>query len=165
MTAKSSTNPHHFQPGNTASRGHGAPRGNVNGMRAGLKSEAVRLCKLGNLPDRRVARDCQAFRRQLEALTFERHGEVRPGQELAINTATRHEIVSRLAVRWLTLHKDELTPTERLHFLSTMAKHSDLRDKAVERLGLEQDAADVLTALYGPVELQGQGESGCDANV
>ncbi len=163
MTASSSTNPRAFEPGNRASVGHGAPRGNVNGLRSGVSSEAVRLCKLGALPDRRVTRDVQSFRRKLEMLTVEAHGELRPGHELAINTATRHEIVCRLAVRWLTEAKDKLSPTERLHFVSTMAKHSDLRDKAVERLRLEQSPADVIDSLYGPV-LPSPDVTGADAD-
>jgi hypothetical protein len=158
MTANATTNQNGFQPGNTASVGHGAPANNVNGLTSGVKSQAVLNLRLGQLPDIRVGRDAHAFHRALTAQTLEKHGELRPGHELAINSATRHELVCRLAVRWLRLHADELSPTEKLHFVSTMAKHSDLRDKAVERLGLDEKPADLGYTLYHAPQTQGQPE-------
>lgn len=150
MTPNITTNTRGFQPGNSLSKGRGAPRGNANGIRSGVQSDAVRNVKLGSLPDKRIERDCNRFRRVVEQWTLDRHGKIGPMHELAINSAVRHEVVCRMALRYLKLHEAELTSTEKLSYLSLMAKHSDLRDKAVGRLDLEPDAANTFMELYGP---------------
>jgi hypothetical protein len=147
MTTNPATKTNGFQPGNP---GGGAPRGNSNALRIGVRSDAVRNVKLGALPDKRIERDCNRFRRVVEQWVLDRYGEIRPTHELAINSAVRHEVVCRMALRYLKMHDATLGPTEKLNYLSLMAKHSDARDKAVERLGLDANAASDILTLYGP---------------
>ena len=127
----------------------GAPLGSMNGIRTGARSDAVRNVKLGSLPDKRIERDCNRFRRVVEQWTLDRHGVIRPRHELAINSAVRHEVVCRMALRYLKLHEADLPPAEKLSYLSLVAKHSDLRDKSVDRLDLELDARSQFANMYG----------------
>ena len=54
-----------------------------------------------------------------------------------------------LALRWLRVKGDKLTPTEQLTFSREIAKASTERDKAIAMLKLDRDAGDsILDTLY-----------------
>ena len=140
-----------FQPGNQASVGHGAPAGNTNSLRHGLRTR--RKLSIGKLP-----KGCSwintlvsALRRELEALTMEVHRALDFKSQLYIQSACRHEQAALLAQRWLRLQAETMTHSERLTYLQAIAKESDLRDRAVDRLRLDVETGSIIESPYASV--------------
>lgn len=86
----------------------GAPLGNANGLRHGLRSSGsvidVRI-GLGSMPAKlkRVERAVNSFRRMIEAAAVAAHGNIGVYHAALIQSACRHETHALLASRWLRL--------------------------------------------------------------
>lgn len=131
----------------TETRKRGAPKGNRNHLRHGLRA--------GKLPldCQHVEQACNLLRRQLEDAVIASKGEVSLTDAAAILTATKWERHSQLALRWLRV-AEKLTPTEQLTFSREVARASTERDKAIERLRLDRDSRDTLfDSLYSRLAL------------
>ena len=126
-----------------APRKRGAPKGNSNNMRHGLR--AAKLPR-----DRRhVEHSTLAFRRALEAATASKHGSVSVQHAAYISSAVRHETTAQLAEAWLRVTPD-LTVTEKLDIRSRIDAATARRDRAVERLGLDDGgASSPFDGMYG----------------
>ena len=141
----------------TPKRQRGGQPGNANALRHGVR--AVRL-NLASQPAKlkRVERAVNEFRRLIEAAVLDTHGEIGVYQAALIQSACRHETHAMLAARWLRLSGDALKPEQRLAYSKAVADASTARDKCLERLKLDADAAaaDSLAAYYNaestPVE-------------
>jgi hypothetical protein len=94
-----------------------------------------------------VARVLAELRRQLEAAVVAAHGQVSILHAASINSAVRHEGRAILAGRWLRLHAESMSHTERLHYLREVSNASDSRDRCLARLGLDKD--DLLSRIFG----------------
>ncbi|NQT17323.1 MAG: hypothetical protein HQ582_31505 [Planctomycetes bacterium] len=94
------------------------------------------------------------FRNKIEQAAVEaNHGPLSVYQQASVQTAARYEMVALLATRWLRVGDDKLTPDQRLTHATTIAKSSELRDKALQRAGLDRKGRQqALDALYGEVE-------------
>jgi len=120
----------------------GAPRGNRNALRHGLKS--------GELP-----KDCKyveirinVIRRNIEDAVIACKGKVSLTDAAYINTAIKWERYSILSHRWLTREYKKLPITERLKITKEIATSSEKRDAALEALYLDEDkAADIFDAI------------------
>ena len=120
----------------------GAPRGNNNAMRHGLKG--------GQLPKdcRYIELRLNAFRRNLEDAVMAERGAVTLTDAAAIQTCLRWERHAALAQRWLVKSTD-MKPEQKLAFSREIARASSERDKALAMLKLDRDGkANVLDALY-----------------
>ncbi len=111
----------------------GAPKDNRNALRHGLRG--------GMLP-----KDCKyiefrlnKFRRTLEDAVLAAKGVVGLTDAALIQTCLRWERHSALAQRWLRVQGDKLSTSDKLRFSEAIAKGSDNRDKAVEKLKLDTE--------------------------
>jgi hypothetical protein len=116
----------------------GAPAGNTNALRHGLRS--------GKLPTRCkfIENATNAFRRELEAVVIKMKGAISISDAAAINSATKWEQHGLLARYWLRKEIDKLTPSDRLRFSEAIARASDARDKAIRALDLDQHAREAM---------------------
>ena len=121
----------------------GAPRGNSNAFRHGMRGS--------NLPHgcEYIAKAIRYFRRQLEQAVFEVRGEVTLLDAASINTAFRYERLAQLAQRWLAVNSEEMSYTEKLACAREAARASAERDKAIAMLKLDerQQSSDPFTTL------------------
>ena len=76
------------------------------------------------------------FKRTAEDAVFAARGEVTLLDAAAIHTATRWERHALLAARWLRVHGESMTHSERLAYSRDVATASTARDKALESLKL-----------------------------
>ena len=143
-----------FEKGNTAAVGFGAPQGNTNSVTHGLRTTTI-----GKLPDIKIQRQANKFRRWLESWTLQTHGQITVRHELCINSSTRHEISALLIARWLRLKFESMTHDERLKYVTALGRESDLRDRSVDRLNLDVDTTSIVESLYAATvpPLEGQG--------
>lgn len=120
----------------------GAPLGNVNNLRHGLRA--------GQLPKdaKYIENRLNAFRRQLEAAVFEAKGEVSLVDAATIQTCLRWERHAALAQRWLNKQYAELKPEQRLTFSREVARASAERDKALATLKLDTATHDPWADFY-----------------
>lgn len=121
----------------------GAPAGNANAMRHGLKAAKLPAgCKY-------IEHAINALRRQLEAAVVSLRREVTLLDAAAIQTACKWEKHGRLAEHWLRHEHEKLTPTERLNFSREAARAAAERDKALASLRLDGKPDDAFDDLYG----------------
>jgi hypothetical protein len=121
----------------------GAPPGNRNAMRHGLRS--------GKLPLNCVyiERQINKLRRTLEDAVVAAHREVTILHASSIETACKWEMHGALALKWLREQGKNLKPMELLNFSQAIAKASTERDKAIATLKLDRDIKDdILEQLY-----------------
>ena len=126
----------------------GAPRGNSNSMRHGLRA--------GKLPPKcqYIEHQMNRLRRELEDATMKAKGRIDLADAANIQTAVKWERHGALCLRWLRIEGDNLKPLERLQFSREIARASTERDKAVERLDLGRDPVELAIArLYAPDEV------------
>jgi len=118
-----------------APKPNGAPLGNVNALKHGLR--AKRLLPLGDLGKgfKLVERSLRGFRRSLEAAVIERHGEITLPMAAIVNTAMRAEQSCQLSQRALR-DAGQLSPSERLSFHRELRLASEQRDRNIRLLGL-----------------------------
>lgn len=116
-----------------ATKKKGAPKGNANAMRHGLRAgQLPRHCKY-------IEWRCNEFRRGLEQAVLDLRGSINITDAARINSATRWEVHAGLAFHWLTKEMDKLTPEQRLSFSRDVANASSNRDKCIEALKLNVD--------------------------
>lgn len=127
-------------------RKRGAPRGNANGMKHGLRSAGgvmdFRLT-LGKFPCkwRYIENAVNPYRASIEQDVIERHGRISLYHAGLIQTAARWEAHAMLVRRWLMDNIETLSPTEKSALSKAVAEASTARDKCLERLGLHQTKA------------------------
>jgi hypothetical protein len=110
----------------------GAPLGNRNGMRHGLRGSGLpKGCH-------HIERATSHFRRQVEDAVVEARGEISLLDAAFINSAYRAERHAQLAQRWLAKEAENMTPADRLAYSREVAKASKMRDEALAALGLPQ---------------------------
>jgi uncharacterized protein YjcR len=119
----------------------GAPEGNRNALRHGLRSSTLpRGCEY-------ITRFINVLRRQLEDAVTAQRGKVTLGEALIIQTMCRLETEAQLSARWIQKTKD-LTPSDAVRFQSKVTESSIRRDARFEKLGLlsaaKADGWDVL---------------------
>lgn len=151
MTQKPGSKATHFQPGNKAAVGHGAPLGNTNAFKHGLKAE--RAFATGLLPAkcRWIVNRVTLLRKRLESAVYARYGELTLKAALLIQSACRHEQAALLAQRAMRVDGDRMSMSERLSYLTSVGNESDKRDKAMEKLNLDPaETGSILDELYGP---------------
>jgi len=121
----------------------GAPTGNRNAMRHGLRAGKL-PAGCGNIENR-----INVFRRTLEDEKLAIAGEISIVDAAAINTACKWERHGMLALRWLRLEAEKLTASERLAFSREIARASAERDRALAGLELDRrpDPWDFLDSL------------------
>ncbi len=111
-------------------RGGGAPIGNVNRTRHGLRGAGLpKGCH-------HIQRATCQFRRQLETEVLTARGEVTLTDAAFVNTAFRAERHAQLAQRWLALEAESMSPADRLNYSREVARASSERDKAIAALNL-----------------------------
>lgn len=123
----------------------------TNNMQHGLFSD--RVASLGKAPKGAsyVGRLVGKLRRELENVLVEAKGEVSLQDALTINTACRWERHAMLANRWLAHNSAEMTFDQRLAFSRDIARASESRDRAIEKLKLDQSPQAIIANLYAPV--------------
>lgn len=125
-------------PAQTPPRATGAPLGNVNSQKHGLRSErGRRLMILGGVAkgDGYVKRTLEALRTAWEESVVRLKGTLSPPDEAAICTAIRWEQHALRAGAWLRRADATLTPQEKLEFSRQIAEAGERRDKALARVG------------------------------
>lgn len=120
------------QPTDAAERRGGAPIGNANRMRHGLRGSGL-PAGCGHI--RKAVND---FRRQLEDAILEARGEITLVDAANVSTAFRWEKHAQLAQRWLRLEAESMSPADRLAYSRDVARASAERDKAIAALGLPE---------------------------
>jgi DNA mismatch repair ATPase MutL len=126
----------------------GAPKGNVNGWKHGMRSTTERYgLILGEAP--RKVKQVQLYaaklRRSLEEIVMTHKGKLTILDQAYITTACRFEKLAQLANRWLGEKYDTHSTMERLQLAKAVADASASRDKALEKLGLDQEEVKTLT--------------------
>src|SRR5688500_13985998 len=106
-------------------RNPGAPPGNRNALRHGLKA--------GQLPKdaKYIEVRLNVVRRNLEDAVVRTHGNVSEEHACYVQTAIRWERHAALAQRWLTKADKDLSPSEKLQFSREIAQASANRDRAI----------------------------------
>lgn len=122
--------------------GRGAPEGNSNSVRHGLRA--------GNLPKglRWVEHRVNGFRRIVEEAVIELKGRISLTDAAAINTAIRWERHAILAGAWLRKACDTMNHDQRLKYSEAVAKASDARDRHIRSLGLDVESEVPSLASY-----------------
>ena len=137
-TALQASEPQLKRPG-----GGGAPLGNANGFRHGMRGS--------NLPKGcgGILRATHHFRRQLEDAVLQARQEITLLDSAFINTAYRAERHAQLAQRWLAKEADTMTPADRLAYSRETVRASAERDKAIAALDLpKRPSADPWGTLH-----------------
>jgi len=114
----------------------GAPRGNANRTRHGLRG--TKLPPAAKAEERKL----ETFRGWLRE-TLQADGRtIDLATAATMQACERHERGALLALRWLRVEHDKLSLAERLQLLETIARATTARDKALARLGLRINASD-----------------------
>ena len=119
----------------------GAPRGNQNRARTGLRASDAAIeyrLMLGTPPKGcgKIKENVYKMRLMLVAAVEAAHGSLSVPHMLAIDTACKHERAGGLALKWLRDGGDKLTIAEKVALSDRIASSSEKRDKAVATLAL-----------------------------
>jgi hypothetical protein len=99
----------------------------------------------------RVERAVLAFRRLLEEQVIAAHGEITFTHAALVESACRHHRHGALCLRWLRLHEEAMSHSERLSYSKAIADSGTARDRCLERLALNVDPMQQMIArMYGP---------------
>lgn len=124
----------------------GPPTHNLNAVRSGA---SISRLTLGELP-LTMRRQCQAarkYRRYLEQLCVDAHGEVTASHAHLIDEAAAAEVHASVC-RWLLRTRLETMSTGDIAKCSAeILKSKTVRNKAVERLGLNAPPVDPWTVV------------------
>jgi len=126
----------------------GAPKGNSNRWRHGLRSN-LRTC---TLPEhlRDVGNDASTWRVALEDAVLAVHGSVNVARRSLIRTAVDSEIVRRLLWRRYLAESGKITVSDETSLTGKVLAAGAARDQAIGKLGLDRDEGDALIRrLYG----------------
>lgn len=109
----------------------GAPKGNRNALRHGLRCSTM--------PDgsRDIEGDLSRFRKEIEDRVLAERGSVSVEDSDVINSAVRAERRARLADRHLMRGWESMTNVERLRFMEIEERNTAIRRREVERLRLK----------------------------
>lgn len=117
----------------------GAPRGNSNARKHGMRSKHVfTLPKLGKA-DATVYWHANKLRAVLTEEVKKKHGKLSTYQKGMIATVVRLEVHGGLAARWLRSEGDKMTAADRLKFSKEIVRASEAKDRVLKRLGLGRD--------------------------
>ncbi len=132
-----------------AVRKRGAQPGNKNTLTHGL--DASHGLRVGRLPKGcgYIVRAVNDFARSFSRALVAQKGEVSFTDAAAVNSATRWERHSCLALRWLRLHADEMSHDQRLAYSREIAKASSERDKCIRATGLSICDVTEGASIYG----------------
>lgn len=138
-------------------RKRGGQPGNCNPLTHGLRVPAVRF-EFGTLPGKlkRVERSLNKFRALIEAAVADAYGEVSLLHGALIQSACRHERTAMLLHRWLRLHHETMSHSERLAYTKAIGDASTSRDKCLDRLNLTKIDEDAYSDVLREIELEGQ---------
>jgi hypothetical protein len=127
--------------GSESSKG-GAPRGNQNAMRHGLRS--------GMLPKgaEYIRRQCADFRQSVEDAVLTLDGGIGVYQASLVQSCTSHLRHALLCRKWLKDSFDALSHVERLTYSREITRALDSRDRVLKALGLDRSQRDAVTILY-----------------
>lgn len=130
-------------------RKRGAQPGNKNTLTHGL--DASRGLRAGRLPKGcgYIVRAVNDFTRAFNRALIAQKGEVSFTDAASVNSATRWERHSCLALRWLRLHADEMSHDQRLAYSREIAKASAERDKCIRATGLSVCDVTDGESIYG----------------
>ena len=126
----------------------GAPKGNAHAWVHGLHSKIDRHgLILGDLPKpvKQVALYGSKLRKSLEQIVMTHKGTLSLMDQAYITSACRWERIAQLSNRWMGEKYDELSVTERLQLAKAVGDASNNRDKALEKLQLDQEEVKTLT--------------------
>jgi hypothetical protein len=126
----------------------GAPKGNRNSIRHGLRASS--------LPPGCSYLDGQlrSLRKGLRREIKRQHGDISLVHEASLQSALRHETRALLAARWLRIGGDELPLEQRLSLLAAISTATDARDRCLKLLRLDRDGTrDILATLYSPTAI------------
>ena len=130
------------QPEASQRNGQGAPLGNQNAARHGLRGSGLpKGCG-------HIRRAINTFRRSLESTVFEDRGEVSLADAALINSAFRWERHAQLCQRWLMLEHEKLSDSDRIAYSRDVARASTERDKCIAALKLPKRLQDNPLGLY-----------------
>ena len=130
----------------------GAPLGNKNRTRHGLRASSLPAgCSY-------IEAQLASFRRYVHELVAARDGGVSIYQEATLQSACRHEQRALLAARWLRVDFDKLNVDQRVSLTRDISNATDARDKCLKALGLDGKPDDALAALYS-VTLDDEGQT------
>lgn len=127
----------------TKNRG-GAPLGNKNSQRHGLRGASLpKACKY-------IEYSLQAFRRSIESAVLANRGEIDLPSAALVNSSCRHERRCQLLERWLRKGMETLPLSDRLAILKDLSSATDARDKCLKMLSLtpEHVKRDAILSLY-----------------
>lgn len=95
----------------------------------------------GKLPrkDAHIQRSIRHIKSALIEAVIAKRGEVTTLDAITISSIIRHELYAKLAVRWLTVNNDTLAAKDKLCFMAAVSSATEMRDKALARLKLDQD--------------------------
>jgi hypothetical protein len=116
----------------------GPPKNNLNALRTG---QGLRRLTLGELPAtmRRQTQQARKYRRGLEQLVMEKHGEVSATHAHLIDEAAAAE-VHACVCRWLLRTKlKDMSPSDIARCSAEIPKAKSTRNRAVERLKLDAE--------------------------
>lgn len=130
--------------------GSGGKPGNLNAVKNGTRLTRLILGELPANMHRQIVQ-ARAYRRMLEDLVMTRHGEVNATKAHLIDEATQAEVHASVC-RWLLRSRIETMSTSDIARCSEQVlKAKTIRNKAVERLELDQREDTVLDVLYANV--------------
>lgn len=126
----------------------GAPQGNRNAMKSGLRS----ILTTGRYPRGAtyVARLVAGLRSELEIAILSLRPSAEVHEAALCQSAARHEARALLLQRMLRDKQDELTTDQKLSILRDMSAATDARDRCIKQLNLDprqQSAGDYLDML------------------
>jgi len=132
------------QPTNTSDDRPSGKRAR-NNLKHGL-----RTVSLGSVPAGAsyVGRLTMRLRREVENAVVASKGSVDLMDSCHINTAVKWERHSLLCTLWLRKQAPTMSHDQRLAYSRAIAKASECRDKALEKLGLDQGSVSIIDALY-----------------
>jgi len=129
----------------------------LNALRNGKKLARV---SLGDLPAplRKQLRNTRRYRRELEELTVEAKGEITPTDAHYINEVTACETHASVC-KWLLRTKlDAMSTSDILKCSSEILKSQMARSRAIERLRLDAQPADMWAVIDNPPATNGEAE-------
>lgn len=118
--------------------GAGAPKGNVNGLRHGLRGD--RKFPIANLPRgfRHISEPVLALRRYLEQATYERYGQVSLTHESLINLIVECELNRQMVSNALRKHVSQGELDRGTSYTAKIQDATVQRHKAMAELRLDE---------------------------
>jgi hypothetical protein len=128
---------------------HDGRRSNAIKTGKRMRQPPPRMGTIGSLGPGRghVVVSLRGTRDWLETVTIQRYGEISLLHAAYINTAVRNERTAQLSQLYLKENPD-LPLADRLNLLRGIGAASEARDRAIEKLKIEQTPADLWRSIY-----------------